>query len=217
MKSRKIHWSTPPFCSTLIFPRCGHGAAAAAAIVVLVGGLGIWLLARGRPAQQFENFATEIHLRYAKKAMPLDVVSSDPRIVSDWLGARLPFHVELPNYPSAPRQEKPYVLVGARLLQYLNDDIGYLAYEMKGRPISLLMASSPATAPDGGEIYNSGKLRFHISYNRGLRTMSWTDAGLNYCLISESGAGGSESCVICHGSAAERQKFQELTPERGHR
>ncbi len=191
--------------------------AAAAAIVVLSLGAVSVLRLLSESSQQFSSFAAETHLRYARQAMPLDIVSSEPGVVSNWLGARMPFHLQLPDYPTGPGEQKRYTLEGARLLQFGNEDIGYLAYEMDGRPISLLMASSPGTAPRNGEVYRSGDLAFHFQYEKGLRLISWADAGVNYCLVSELDAHGAESCVICHGSREELRKVEDLAPEKGRR
>jgi anti-sigma factor RsiW len=187
-------------------------SAAAVAAAVVVCFVVVWLLS-GRSAgnPEFVVFAAETHLRYAREAMPLDIVSPEPTVISQWLGARLPFHLELPDYPVEPSQKR-YHLVGARLLQFANDDVGYLAYEMGPRPISLLMASSTATRPGGGEVYRSGTLAFHFAYEKGLRLISWTDAGINYCLVSELNARGADSCVICHGTAEERHRLEGLPP-----
>ncbi len=183
--------------------------APAAAVGVL---LLLWLWAWRAP--RFDAFAAETHLRYAKGAMPLDVASDSPEAVSRWLRGRLPFSLELPDHPVGPGERKPYRLVGARLLQFVNDDVGYLAYEMDGRPISLLLASAPAAAPSGGEIFRSGKLVFHLTQYKGLKVISWTDRGLHYSLVSELAARGAASCVICHGSAAGRRMIEEFAPLR---
>lgn len=183
----------------------------AAAILLAAGAgalAGYWLWADRKP--HFAAFAAETHLRYARGAMPLDVASEDPEVVSQWLRARLPFHLDLPDYPAEPGQPKRYRLAGARLLQYGNDDVGYLAYEMDGKPISLLLASTPRAAPSGGDVYRSGKLAFHFTYHKGLEVISWTDSGVNYALVSDSPARGAESCVICHGSAAERRVIEGM-------
>ena len=47
--------------------------------------------------------------------------------VADWLSEHLLFHLTLPNYPERPGEPKKYVPVGARLLQYGEDDVAYLA------------------------------------------------------------------------------------------
>ncbi len=191
-------------------PRWSFRAAAIPAALVLGALVVFWLWSDRSP--QFAAFAADSHLRYARGAMPLDVVSEDPEVVSRWLRTRLPFHLDLPDYPVEPGERKPYRLVGARLLQYLDDDVGYLAYQMDGKPISLLLASSPRAAPAGGDVYRSGRILFHFSYHKGLKVISWTDSGVHYALVSQVAARGAESCVICHGSAAERRVIEELQP-----
>jgi anti-sigma factor RsiW len=118
----------------------------------------------------------------------------------------------LPNYPEAPGQAKKYVLAGARLLQYDEDDVAYVAYRMRGRPISLLIASSARVSPGGGNVYRSGGLTFHSISRKGLQTITWEDRGLSYALVSDLRTVGAESCVVCHGGAGEDRKFAPLRP-----
>jgi anti-sigma factor RsiW len=185
-----------------------------AATVLVTAGVStlvaLWLSSRA--SQPFAAFAADAHLRYASGAMVLDVVSTDPETVSRWLRARLPFHLDLPDYPLDPGQQKRYRLVGARLLQYLNDDAGYLAYEMNGKPISLLLTSRPEATPSGGDVYHSGRLAFHFTYHKGLKVISWTDHGLHYSLVSDISARGAESCVICHDRGEDRRVIEGLRP-----
>jgi len=187
--------------------------AASVTLVVALGALGAWGFWHSR-TPDFPAFAADIHLRYARSALPLDIVSADPDVLSEWLHTRLPFHVDLPDYPVLPGEEKPYRLVGARLLQFGGGDAGYLVYEMGGKPISLLIASTPEAASTGGETYRSGRLVFHFYQHKGLEIISWTDHDLHYCLVTEVATAGAGSCVICHGGAGERQMFENLTPQR---
>jgi anti-sigma factor RsiW len=187
-------------------------AIAAAIVLALVAGS--TFSRRAAMPSQYESFAAEAHLRYARGSFPLDVVSREPQVVSDWLGQRLPFSMKLPNYPAENREQKRYHLVGARLMQYLDEDVAYLAYEMGGKPISLLIASSRRIRPSGGEISKSGGLTFHSSVEEGLRMITWTDKGLTYALASTLDEGGAESCVICHGSTNDRPKFEHLRQRR---
>jgi anti-sigma factor RsiW len=203
-------------------------ALAAAAALVTGVILGSWLSEsfspwlsrrRGMPTQ-YASFAAEAHLLYARGAFPLDIVSREPQVVASWLGRRLPFHMTLPNYPApndrtGSREQKKYSLVGARLLQYLDEDVAYLAYEMDHKPISLVIASSTQVFPSGGETYRSGGLTFYSTAEKGLRMITWTDRGLTYALVSTLDVRGSESCVICHGSANDRSKFENLRPSPG--
>lgn len=110
-----------------------------------------------------------------------------------------------------PGGQKPYRLVGARLLDYSNQAAVFLAYRMQGRPISLLLSSAPQAAPAGGERRRSRQLMFHFSRRQGLEVIWWSDRGVHYALVSE--VAGAQSCVICHGSAAERAVIEGLRPE----
>jgi anti-sigma factor RsiW len=178
--------------------------AAAAAVLAAVAALGWFSSTRSG----YERFAAEAHRNYARGAFPLDIASSRPQAVSDWLGPRVPFRLTLPNYPEGGR--KRYALAGARLMQYRGEDVAYLAYEMDGKPISLLISSSSRVAPSGGESYRSGGLTFYFSAEEGLRTITWKDKGLTYAQVSDLDVRGAESCVICHGAEGERRKFEGL-------
>ncbi len=185
--------------------RAAWRPAAVAAGICLVVVLALHVARQ--PAVSFSIYAADTHLRYARGLMPLDVSSSDSEVVSAWLGGRVPFHLTLPDFPG---NEKPYALRGARLVQYHEQDVVYLAYEMDRRPISLLIASSERVRPSHGEVRRLGGLAFHVSSVKGLSLITWSDQGLTYALVSDVATGAAESCVICHGSAAERSKFESL-------
>jgi len=178
----------------------------AAAAAVLAGAIGIAWLSAARSG--YETFAARAHQGYARGAFPLDVSSSEPRVVSAWLAPRVPFHLSLPNYPEGGR--KRYSLAGARLMQYHGEDVAYLAYEMDRKPISLLISGSTRIIPAGGESYQSGGLTFYFSSEQGLRIITWTDKGLTYAQVSDLNVKGAESCAICHGAEHERRKFEDL-------
>jgi len=168
------------------------------------------LMLRPVKAGGFPEFAAGSHVRYASGATPLDVASSQPEAVSRWLAPRLPFHFKLPDYINQPDSSKKYSLSGARLLQYGNADVAYLAYSMNRRPISLLVTSASQVKPGGGQTFRTGGIEFHFSSERGLRLITWSDRGLSYALVSDPGVTGAESCVICHGSTADRKKIGTL-------
>ena len=187
-------------------------AGAAAAAVSVAAALGL-LLAPPSSARAFSDFAADSHLRLEKQTLPLDIVSGEPGVVSGWLAARLPFHLELPNYPQEAGKPKRYRLTGARVLPYRNVDVAFLAYEMDGKPISLLMSSDRMAAPSGGAEYRSGALRFHVTEVKGLKLIRWTDRGIHYSLVSALDARGSESCIICHETARDRRMIDSLQPD----
>lgn len=162
-------------------------------------------------SQRFTSFAAETHLEYAQGSLPLGIASDQPDVVSAWLQTHLPFHLGLPNFASqTPGGPKSYSLVGARLMQFDGQDVAYLAYTMETRPISLLVSSNARVMPSGGEAYTSGKLVFHFSSEKGLKLITWRDRGLSYALVSDVQVEGAQSCIVCHGSKTERQKFENL-------
>lgn len=176
-----------------------------AAAVVLLAATATWI-STGRSG--FEQFAAQAHRYYARGTFPLDIASDQPRVVSDWLEPRVPFHLTLPNYPEGG--PKRYSLAGARLMRYRGEYVAYVAYEMDHKPISLLISSSSRILPSGGERYQSGGLTFFFSAAQGLRIIAWKDRGLTYAQVSDLDVKGAESCVICHGAAGERRKFEGL-------
>ncbi len=183
--------------------------AAAAAVFVLVSIPAVYLLSR-RSSDAFTDFAAAAHLRYVTGAAPLDVSTDRPELVSRWFARRLPFQFQVPDYVNRPDSAKRYSLTGARLLEYRNQDVAYLAYRMNERPISLLVSSSRGVVPEGGQIFNTGGIDFHFSSDRGLRLIAWRDRALSYAIVSDLDVTGAESCVICHGSPADRRKIERL-------
>jgi anti-sigma factor RsiW len=190
-----------------------------AAAAVAAGVLVVYRLASTPDQPDYISFATRAHMLYASGAFPLDIHSKEPRVLSEWLN-RLRFKATLPNYASEDAGRKQYSLIGGRLLQYLDQDVAYLAYEMKGKPISLLMASSVKIRPSGADVYVSGGLTFYFrprkgprsSADAGLRTIAWSDKGLTYILVSTLDVHGAESCVICHGARNDQPKLENLRP-----
>lgn len=177
----------------------------AAMVVLLLAAALTWVSTR---PSGYEKFAAQAHRNFARGTFPLDVASSQPQVVANWLEPRVPFRLTLPNYPEGGR--KRYALAGARLMQYRGEDVAYLAYEMDRKPISLLISSSSRIVPSGGESYQSGGLTFYFSAEQGLRIISWKDKGLTYAQVSDLDVQGAESCVICHGAEGERRKFEGL-------
>lgn len=158
----------------------------------------------------FAALAVDTHLRHARGQLPLEVRSDVPADVSRFFAGRVPFHFELPDYPIGPGERKAYHLDGGRLVAFDDDYIAYVAYRMEGRPISLLVTTADRVRPEGGSEVVSGGLTFHIESVAGLKLITWSDKGLTYALVSDLAVTGSRSCIVCHGSDAERRKIEGL-------
>ena len=200
---------TPPLRSWLTV---AAAAAALAATGLLARALwGPTPPADARPAvvaSAFAAMAADTHLRYARGQLPLEVQSDRPEQVSGWFSGRVPFHLALPDYPVGPGEQKFYRLEGGRLVSFRNDYAAYVAYRMDDQPISLLVTSASTVTPEGGSLVRSGALTFHVESVAGLKVITWSDNGLTYALASDVAVEASRSCLVCHGSAAERGKVE---------
>ena len=167
-------------------------------------------IAEGHASSALASLAVDTHLRHARGQLPLEVRSERPPEVTAWFAGRVPFQLALPDYPVGAGERKPYTLVGGRLISFHGDYAAYVAYQMEERPISLVVTSSTAVRPDGGEKVTSGSLTFHIESVDGLKVITWTDRGLTYALVSDFREDGAQSCLVCHGTDQERRKLEGL-------
>lgn len=161
-------------------------------------------------ASAFAAMAADTHLRYARGQLPLEVQSDRPERVSQWFAGRVPFHLALPDYPVGPGEQKFYRLEGGRLVSFRSEYAAYVAYRMDDQPISLVVTSSATVAPEGGSLVTSGALTFHVESVAGLKVITWSDNGLTYALASDVAVEARHSCLVCHGSVAERAKVERF-------
>lgn len=181
-------------------PRWMPSLVAAAILAVMIS-VWAWMQHRER-SSAFASYAAQMHLAYTDGKFPLDIQSGDSQQIAKWFEQRVPFHI--PDHQT-------YGVSGARLMQYEGKDVAYFAYTMDRKPVSLMIAaSSDRIVPSGSQIYQSGKLTFHFAEKDGLEVITWNDHGLTYAQVSDPRIKGAESCGICHGSAQERPKFENL-------
>ena len=193
-------------------------AAAAAVLLVLLLPVVAWRLVKRAdepekgPACSFALLAAETHLRHMRGQLPLEVESQDPQQISSWFVNKVNFSVKLPNYQESSGQEKLYVLEGGRLVGFQNDYAAYVAYQMKERPISLVITSESAVEPTGGEVIAAGGLKFHYNAIDGLKVLTWSDRGLTYALVSDLEERGQQSCIVCHQGTKDQDFIAPLKP-----
>jgi anti-sigma factor RsiW len=191
--------------------------AAAAALIMLIIPAAIWLI---RPGQNnapvgpspFALVAADTHLRRTRGQLPLEVVSDSGDKLSTWFVNKVNFQIKLPNYQDSSGQEKLYRLEGGRLVSYKSDYAAYVAYEMKQRPISLVITSETLAAATGGEEIKAKGLVFHYNAIDGLKVITWSDRGLTYALVSDLEERGQQSCIVCHQGAKDRDFIDPLKP-----
>lgn len=189
----------------------------AAGLLVLVLPVLVWQIvkqkdpAASRPSN-FALMAAETHLRHVRGQLPLEKTSGNPQEISSWFVNKVNFSVQLPNYQESSGQEKLYTLEGARLVFYEKEYAAYVAYQMKHRPISLVITSDSVAKPSGGEEIASRGLRFHYNAIDGLKVITWSDRGLTYALVSDLEERGQQSCIVCHQGTKDQDFIEPLKP-----
>src|SRR5207244_7937855 len=123
--------------------------------------------------------------RHLRGQLPFEIMSSSPEQISQWFSGKVPFGLKLPNYQESSGQEKIYQLEGARLVGFKKDYAAYIAYQMRSRPITLVVASNFVALPSGGEQVVSKGITFHCDSIDGLKVITCTDRGLTYALVSD--------------------------------
>jgi anti-sigma factor (TIGR02949 family) len=195
-----------------------HQVIALAAMLGLAILVGLWLLERSNrkprfsAPSEFAMMAADAHQRHIRGHLPLELVSDLPEQISNWFTGKVPFLLKLPNYQESSGQEKIYRLEGARLVGYKNDYAAYVAYQMRTRPISLVVTSDKVAEPTDGEQIVSKGITFHYNSINGLKVLTWSDRGLTYALVSDLEERGQQSCVVCHQGVKDQDFIEGLKP-----
>jgi len=213
---RSIHRSLWQFSGErggFFSPRNLVGSAAIAAVILA----GMLLLVRhdkeaGFRPSDFAAMAADTHQRHIHGQLPLEIVSDLPEHISKWFAGKLPFRLKLPNYQASSGQDQLYELEGARLVGYKSDYAAYVAYQMRARPISLVVTSDAVARPTNGEQIVAKGITFHYNSINGLKVLTWSDGGLTYALVSDLEERGQQSCVVCHQSTKDQDFIESLKP-----
>jgi anti-sigma factor RsiW len=191
-------------------------AVAAVILIAAIGGL--WFAINPAPSErgapsEFARMAVEAHQRHLAGHLPLEITTASADEISRWFAGKVPFSLKLPDYQGSSGQEKLYDLEGARLVAFNNDYAAYVAYNMRTRPISLVVTSESTARPRGGEEIVSKGLTFHYDSIDGLKVITWSDRGLTYALVSDLEERGQQSCMVCHAGTKDRDFIEELKPK----
>ena len=194
--------------------RFGWVVATAAGLLVLLLPVLVWRIVRqSEPAvSSFALMAADTHLRHVHGQLPLEIESDDPQQIGSWFTNKVKFSVQLPNYQESSGQEKLYTLEGARLVWYENDYAAYVAYQMKGRSITLVVTSGSVAKPSGGKQIASKGLQFHYNEIDGLKVITWADRGLTYALVSDLEDHEQNPCIVCHQGTKDQDFIEPLKP-----
>jgi anti-sigma factor RsiW len=147
-------------------------AAAAAAIVLVVGSVGLWV--RHSQREQALTELADLHVATLSSANPVDVVSTDRHTVKPWFAGKLPFTFNLPEL-----QGSPFNLVGGRVAYFEHSPGAQLLFDVGKHRLSVFVFQEhPGIMPFNAGITTTHKLAFNME--------TWSEGGLRYIVISDA-------------------------------
>jgi anti-sigma factor RsiW len=156
-------------------------AAAAAAVVLVVGTLTLTYLGNRSGRDQMFSEIADLHVETLASSSPVDVISTDRHTVKPWFQGKIPFAFNLPEL-----QNSEFSLLGGRMT-YLEQTPGaHLIYDVRKHHISVFVfqeRSLPARLSDNAS--QPAKLSFNME--------TWVQGGLRYFVIGDTSAADIDS------------------------
>jgi anti-sigma factor RsiW len=146
----------------------------------------------------FVRAAVENHLKHLNGSLPLEIESHDPQVVVAWFKKKIDFIPHLPEL-----KDDMVVLLGGRLAKFKEENVALVSYRIDKSPVTMsIIRGNPIAYVESKDFTYLHGRRFNFSRQRGLDTISWTDAGNNFALISSYPAQNIMSCKVCHASGS---------------
>jgi len=178
----------------------------AAILLLAVALLPVPGILRRAAANNYIEAAVAAHRSSLSGALPLEIRSESPSVVTAWFAGKVPFNFRLPSSAESGH-EQVYQLTGGRLVDYKGGQAALVSYRMQQQTISLLISSSNSAVAAGGEEVPSGGIVFHYSKQAGFAVITWSTHGLTYALVSSLPGSGRQSCMVCHQNMANSDRF----------
>jgi mycothiol system anti-sigma-R factor len=179
----------------------------AAILLAAVGLLLVPGILRQSRAESYIETAVAAHRGFLNGSLPLEVQSQSPSVVTAWFTGKVPFTFRLPSSPEESGQDQAFRLMGGRLVNLKGGYVALVAYQMQQQKISLLVSSSRDAVAAGGEEVPSGGIVFHYSKQARFNVITWSTHGLTYALVSSLPGSGRQSCLVCHQSMSDGDRF----------
>jgi anti-sigma factor RsiW len=154
--------------------RLGWMLAAAAAVILVVGGVtSAYLGIRSGRDHIFSEIA-DLHVETLASSTPVDVISTDRHTVKPWFQGKIPFAFNLPEL-----QNSEFSLVGGRMT-YLDQTPGaHLIYDVRKHHISVFVFQDRSLQARLDKNHPSAKkLPFNME--------TWSQGGLRYFVIGDA-------------------------------
>jgi anti-sigma factor RsiW len=146
----------------------------------------------------FVRASVENHLKYINGNLPLEIESHDPQDVTSWFKKRIEFMPHLPEL-----KDDMIVLLGGRLAKFKGEKVALVSYRIEKDPVTMfIIRGNPTAYVESKDFTFLHGRRFNFSHQNGLNTISWTDNGNNFALISSHPPQNIQSCKICHAKGS---------------
>jgi mycothiol system anti-sigma-R factor len=183
------------------------GPLVAASFLVAAGLLLLPGIMQRSRANSYIEAAIAAHRSFLNGSLPLEIQSESPSVVTAWFAGKVPFTFRLPSSAEEPDHQQVYRLTGGRLVNYNGGYAALIAYQMQRQKISLLVSSTSSAVAAGGEEILSSGIVFHYRKQASFNVITWSNHGLTYALISSLPGSGRQSCLVCHESMADGNRF----------
>lgn len=171
----------------------GFAFAAAMAVLVMIA-----LPTRGPAPQPFIQSALTRHQEFLRGALPLEIKSGDPEVVSRWLKDQIGIDQPFPAF-----DDSNVVLVGGGVYRHKGQDVGLVSYKVHDVPVTLVVTrGSPETDIETRSYSFVGDRRVNFTTADGLNVVSWSVCSNNFALVSSLPQRGKEGCTVCHGNGS---------------
>jgi mycothiol system anti-sigma-R factor len=188
-EKRFVKWLRPMTIPLLV-------SAVLVVVFIVVNGF----LPENKTVPELVDLAVHSHQERLNDNIPLDIRSSDPVHVARWFEKRVDFPVSFAQEPV-----KNLRLLGGRLLEFQGGKAIFLSYEMGQHRLSLVMTPPQAGDLFRGQEFTFKQMKFYQSTYHGFQTLSWTQEGLAYVVVSDRQELNKQACLICHGSDNQRE------------
>jgi hypothetical protein len=213
-------WSGPGQAPPASRPRLltNRRLAVAAVLVLAVTGGAIWNfgLRPARPrltpsvdSSSLELAARDIHLQWTESAAPFDYSTDDPAELRRWVRDSTGLEPQIGIIRPAEDGNR-YRPVGARLVELNGARAVGIGYRIDSRPVTLLIARERDLKDPPHAGFFSKNITYHV--DAGLKTLTWSQSGETYALVSDLPHYGQQSCLICHTDEDRRRLISGLGP-----
>jgi anti-sigma factor RsiW len=189
LKQRIIRNAMPPSPSLHWWARlqapvrlweCLMGMATAATVLLLTLGPFAPLSEKADLMHRFVREASLAYSTYTTQRMPLEVVSADDGIVTQWLNSRMDYHLHNPYITDKATQ-----LLGGRLDHLLGRKSAVLMYQRRDVPVLLFAFKSDQLSLPAQHMIRAKDRLFYVQTVSGRPVVMWQHGGITYSMVGD--------------------------------